>query len=119
MTTLRDAGFHSLAGFRGAKIERLTMLLNKTPDAVKKMLNDAKRFPRFQVSVEETPKRAIAGKGVETNIKVAIDLQHTKPERKSLLTKCSAKNPWKWCILIRTSIAEVSRSADKVTCTSR
>lgn len=108
MQILSKSNITSIDDLAQSSVERLQVLLNRSTAQSKKLIQEARRFPRFTMSVKELSYRIIAGKGVESSIEVVVDLRHTKKEMKRLILKDSQSRPYHLAALVTTTNVLVS-----------
>jgi len=106
MEILGNAGITSIAKLAAEKEERIGLLLDRPPSFAKKFILEARKFPQIALQIRESTGRVLKGKGVESNIDIKVELNHTKADMKKLLTKRGNGQPHSIAILVTTTNAD-------------
>ncbi|UZJ52182.1 hypothetical protein CBS101457_001502 [Exobasidium rhododendri] len=106
MQTLAQAKIVTIDDLAQANVNRVQLLLNRTPTQVQKLIQEARRFPRFNISVKEIEYKIIQQKGVESNVEILVELRHPKKEIKKLFLKDADSKPYHLAALITTTNKE-------------
>lgn len=103
MNTLATSNIRTIDDLAQANVDRLQLLLGKSQLQCKKIVQEARRFPRFNVSVKEVEFRVLPSRGVESTIEILVELRHTKAEIKRLLIKDADSKAYHLAALITTT----------------
>jgi hypothetical protein len=102
METLGEAGITSIAKLADEKVERVDLLLGRPS---KKLIQEARKFPRIALQVKESMGRVLKGKGVESNVDIKVELNHSKSDMKKLNIMRGNGQPHHIAVLITTTNA--------------
>lgn len=120
METLEQAGIYTIDDLSRTSVERIQLLINRNSGQAERLIQDARRFPRFNVSVKEL-QYTVKKTGVESIIEILVDLRHEKKELRKLKLKDKNNQFFHIAVLITTTNPAVSERrwfADKQTLTA-
>lgn len=103
METLGDAGITSIAKLANESVDRVGLLLDRSAGNAKKLIQEARKFPRIALQVKETMGKVIKGKGVHSDIDITVELNHTKSDMKKLNLKRDNGQPHNIAMLVTTT----------------
>ena len=107
METLAQAGITTIDDLARTSVERIQLLINRNSGQAEKLIQDARRFPRFNVSVKEL-QHTVKETGVESIIEIIVDLRHEKKELRKLKLKDKNNQLFHIAVLITTTNPAVS-----------
>jgi hypothetical protein len=111
MQTLAQANIMNIDELAQESVGRIQLLLSKSPAQAKKLIQEARRFPRFSVSVKEVDYVVIDKKGVESTFEILVEPRRPRKEVKKLLLKDAHNRAYHLAALTTTTDAQVSVQA--------
>lgn len=107
MRTLVENGINTIDDLARSKVEEVRLLLNRSQTAAKKIIQHARRFPRFDLQVKESFSKIVKGKGAESDLDITIELVNSKSDLKKLQFRDSSGSAHNVAVLITTNDPKV------------